>query len=257
MQNIEKLNREKIQLQINPTYLNNLTIELFDTIDSTNTYLLNQNKSETLSRALCFAETQTAGRGRQGKSWFSSNNNLSFSLLWRFDDFKKNNASLSLAIAVMVLNALKKYGINEKIFLKWPNDILFSERKLAGILIECVGNAAIIGIGLNLSLSMEQRKTWSDLEEIVGQKIERNYLAGLLVNELLEKLPLYQTSGLSAFMSEWEQYDLLKNKKIHIHTENEIISGVMRGINLQGELLLENSRGILRQFRCGEVSVRF
>lgn len=156
----------------------------------------------------------------------------------------------------MVVKALKKYGVPAGIQVKWPNDILFSARKLAGILVERSGNAVVIGVGINLNVSPEAEKTWISLAEIMQQPIARNYFAGLLLNELLANLPLYQTNGLAVFIPEWQQHDFLKEKNITLYTPQATLTGVMQGINGQGELLLQDEEGHQQQFCYGEVSVR-
>jgi len=229
-------------------------LDIFDSIDSTSTYLLSQAKSGP-SGWVCFAEQQTRGRGRLGRAWFSPYaENIYCSMLWRFSS-GQDISGLGIAIGVIVANTLKKYGAGN-IKLKWPNDILFNEKKLAGILLESIGSSVVIGIGINLTLHKNSEKNWTALDEIIGQPIKRNFFAGLLVNELLKKLPIYQSHGLTEFLNEWREYDFLFGKKIVIHLPDKKIIGVMEGINKNGELLLRNEKNELEHFRYGEVSVR-
>ena len=120
---------------------------------------------------VCFAEHQSAGKGRRGRQWVSPfGSNIYMSILWRFQqDGIACTAGLSLAVGVAVIRALKTYGFNE-VGLKWPNDIYCQGKKLGGILIEVSGEAdgpcaVIIGLGLNLFLP-----------EIQGQTITRHGL---------------------------------------------------------------------------------
>lgn len=254
----ELLNFEKILSAIEDNHRNLLSsLEIFDAIDSTNSYLLTKAKEGAPSGGVCFAEQQTHGRGRCGKSWFSPyGTNIYCSLLWRFDQYA-DLSGLSIAVGVMIVNVLKKYGIKNGLELKWPNDILFLQHKLGGILLECNNNAVIIGIGLNLSLpSVVKHENWIAIQDITGKTPARNYLAGLLVNELLAKLLLYQSQGLHAFLADWQQYDVLKNKSVMIHTPNAQYCGIMRGINEKGEILLQQDNGSVQCFCYGEVSVK-
>jgi BirA family biotin operon repressor/biotin-[acetyl-CoA-carboxylase] ligase len=252
---IEHLDSEKIKIAIEPENLHFLSrIEIFDNIDSTNTYLLNQAKMGAPSGSVCLAEEQTAARGRRGRTWFSARgSNIACSLLWRFSD--SSLSGLSIAVAVMVSNALKKYGILNGIQLKWPNDVLFDGRKLAGILLEQSNTGVVIGIGINLYLPSDADSKWISVQEI-SNNVARNYLVGLILNELLAKLPVYETRGLTGFINEWRQSDAFFNKTITVHTPEKIHVGIMQGINDQGELLLKDEQGNLQQFRYGEVSVR-
>jgi BirA family biotin operon repressor/biotin-[acetyl-CoA-carboxylase] ligase len=239
-------------------------LDIFDSINSTNTYLLECAKVGAPSGSVCFAEQQIQGRGRLGRTWFSPRGtNIYCSMLWYFSSEQTDLAGLSLAVAVMIAQALKKYGIAAGIELKWPNDILFSGRKLAGVLLERLPEkhgktAVVMGVGLNLQLAQteEDRANWIDVAEITRQPIARNYLAGLLVNELLSQITVYQQHGLRPFLDRWRFYNAMQGKEITVHTAREIITGVMEDISERGELLLRCKNGVLQCYQCGEVSVR-
>lgn len=251
----EMLDKNKICDVIEPFYRDDLALlEIFDSIDSTNTYLMHQAKAGALSGTCCFAEQQTAGRGRLGRAWCSPKGaNIYCSFLWRS---KQDKTGLSIAVGVMVAAVLRQYGILG-VQLKWPNDVLFSHRKLAGILLESYGDAVVIGMGLNMALPIDQRSPdWIDLDEITGQPIARNYFAGLLLNELLAKLPIFAARGLSVFLKEWQAQDILMNEPVTVETPEKKIAGIMRGLDETGAMLLETEQGNLLRFCYGEVSVR-
>ncbi len=257
---LELLNVEKISAAIESSNAARLAaLHIFDTIDSTNSYLLEKAKSNAPAGSVCLAEQQTKGRGRLGREWYSPYAvNIYCSILWRFPHLSQDISGLSIAVAVMVANALRKYGISAEIQLKWPNDVWVANRKLAGILLERNDKTGVvIGIGLNLDVQEANEKSWIDVAELTGRPVQRNFLVGLLLNELLEKLPVYATRGISAFLAEWEKADVLRNKVVSVQTPLQIISGTMRGISEQGELLLEDETGVVRRFSYGEVSVRF
>ena len=114
---LDKIAIESILSHESKRYLAQL--EIFDTLNSTNAYLLAGIKPSALSGWVCLAEEQTAGRGRQGKSWFSPKGaNIYCSLLWRFNNQQSSPITLPLAAAVMVMKALNRYGIHQKIKLK-------------------------------------------------------------------------------------------------------------------------------------------
>jgi BirA family biotin operon repressor/biotin-[acetyl-CoA-carboxylase] ligase len=232
-------------------------IEIFESLDSTNTYLLAAAKNGAKSGSICLAENQTHGRGRQGKHWFAAEGgSICCSLLWRFNDARPLTG-LSIAVAIMIATALRKYGIQNGITLKWPNDVLFDGKKLAGILLESNEPATIvIGVGLNLKLPNHADDNWVSLEKIVGQHIMRNYLTGLIVNELLSQLSIYEAQGLEGFLSRWESYDVLKGKPVVMSASGQYFEGVAQGINNQGELAVMDSQGQIKHFCYGEVSVR-
>jgi len=264
---LELLDADKIKMAIeheNQCCL--ASFNIFDSINSTNDYLLEYAKTGGSSGSVCFAEQQTKGRGRRGRVWYSPPGaNIYLSLLWHFPASQPDLPALSMAVAVMLVHALEKYGINAGLELKWPNDVLFAGRKLAGILLERLPEsngmiAVVIGIGLNLQLPTEElpsdREKWIDVAEMTGQPVKRNYLAGLIVNELLAKLSVYQAEGLKGFQASWARYDAMQGKSIVVHTALASVLGVMQGINRNGQLLLLTPAGEIQQFQCGEVSVR-
>src|SRR5205823_1336445 len=103
---LELLNAEKIHRVIEPLNMSRLALlEIFDTIDSTNSYLLEKAKKNAPSGSVCLAEQQTKGRGRLGREWYSPHAaNIYFSILWRFDNIPPDISGLSIAVAVMVAN---------------------------------------------------------------------------------------------------------------------------------------------------------
>ncbi len=236
---------------------------LLDSVDSTNDYLLAQAKTGSRAVLACFAEEQTAGRGRSAKTWYSPRGiNLYGSLLWHFQTTPPRLATLSLAVGVVLVKLLEGYGVTG-LRLKWPNDIYCEGRKLAGILIDSVrvGTAqqsVVIGVGINLS-GMAQSE-WADqaidLAAVLGHNVQRNALAGSLLNALLSALPRYADAGFDAFLADWQQYDALAGKNVVIRTPHTTHMGVACGVNEHGELLLRDHRGQLNRFHCGEVSVR-
>lgn len=254
----EPLTIEQIHLAIEPENTCHLSgMDIFDSIDSTNTWLLEKARQGAPSGSVCLAEEQTQGRGRLGRSWYSPRGtNIYCSLLWCFKDITQDLSGLGIAVGVMVINALRQYGIQSGLQLKWPNDVLAMNRKLSGILLERVGKySVVIGVGLNLDVRPAQEKNWIDISELTGRPAQRNFLTGLLLNEMLKQLPQFERQGLTPFLSEWKKHDALLDKNILIVTPEKNIRGVMRGITDAGELLLENETG-LQCFRYGEVSVR-
>lgn len=264
-QMIEWLNKPIIEAVLREQSRSRLAqLEIFETIDSTNTYLLTLAKNVSRSAYVCLAEEQTHGRGRQGKVWFSpKGTNIYCSLLWHFLPTQTDISSLSLAVGVMIIRALQRYGIHQAIQLKWPNDIYFSDRKLAGILVEGLPSRekkfpVVIGVGLNLQSPKENPVAQMSigLEEIAQCAVSRNQLAGLLIDELLYSLPYYETHGLSAFLDEWREADQLQGQYVVIRTSQYEVTGIALGIDKTGALTVRDQYGKLHAFRCGEVSAR-
>ena len=242
-------------------------LEVHDELASTNSYLLDIAQQQPARAWVCLAEYQTAGKGRRGRTWVSPfGHNIYLSLLWRFQDGPAAIAGLSLAIGVAVIRALRQAGITE-VGLKWPNDIYWRGRKLAGILIEVSGESsgpchAVIGLGLNLYLPPVQaeaiEQAWVDLQQILGEQIalQRNRWVALLLNEIVPVVADYQTRKLSDYVNEWRTYDCLAGQAVNIFMGEQVFAGIVRGVDNQGLLLLEDDAGNLRAFASGEVSFR-
>jgi len=131
-------------------------LHFYDSLDSTNTTIKSLPAEDNI--LVCCAETQTKGRGRFGRTWHSPvGENIYCSVKWPFSKPVLHLSGLSLVIALAVMATLQKLGFHQDIGIKWPNDILWQGKKLAGILIETQGTRelqVIIGIGMNISLKM-------------------------------------------------------------------------------------------------------
>ncbi len=242
-------------------------LEIHDQIDSTNTHLLEQARQGGETGWVCLAEQQTAGKGRRGRQWVSPfGHNVYLSILWRFQGGPAAIVGLSLAIGVAVVRALRSIGIPD-VGLKWPNDIYWQQRKLAGILIEVSGESsgpchAVIGLGLNVYLPPHQgqgiEQDWVDLFTILGESVQtkRNWLVGELINQLLPVLADYESRAFSQYVEEWRQYDCMQGKQVSIFMAEQTYHGEIAGIDEQGLLLLKQADGQTRAFASGEVSFR-
>lgn len=251
----ELLNSDLIKVSIDTKNLSLLgELLILDVVDSTNTYLLTLRKSESSKGIICFAEQQTEARGRLGRRWQGvPYANICCSIRWQFRALTKISG-LSIAIGVMVANVLRKYGLSQGIQLKWPNDVLYNGRKLSGILIETKQDRVVIGIGMNLYLPEDADPHWISVHEITGEAVGRNKVAGLLVNELLEQLPFFESQGLKGFLEDWQHYDALIEKPIILQAGDKKFMGIMQGITEQGELLLRDDNNQLLKFSYGEVT---
>ena len=241
------------------------TLEIHDTINSTNSYLVERSQNNVPSGFVCFAEHQTAGKGRRGRQWVSPyGSNIYVSILWRFQQGGiAGTAGLSLAIGIAVIRALKQHNIND-VGLKWPNDIYSQGKKLGGILIEVSGEAdgpcaAVIGLGLNLFLPETQAQgitqAWTDLTKIIGENpLIRNKLAGTILDHILSIINGFEMVGIKAYLDEWRSYDCLKGHTATLFIGQQQVEGIVEGIDENGLLLIKRSDGSIQAFASGEVS---
>lgn len=262
---VELLVSEKICQYLDPTAKKNLQkLEVFFELASTNTHLLEAVDDGKASGVICLAEQQTSGRGRRGRTWVSPfGGNLYLSVLWRFANGAAQLAGLSLAMAIAVTRALRESGL-DTVKVKWPNDILVSNRKLAGILLELAGEASgpcsvVIGVGLNMQMAVTDMSTvnqpWIDLETALGHRMSRNELAGKVINHLLAAIQEFEQDGLAPFLNEWQHQDVYAGQEVILHLPDEKIRGVVRGVDNTGALLLAQA-GEMRRFHSGEISLR-
>lgn len=239
-------------------------IEVHSLIDSTNDYLMRRLPNQLTQGQVCLAEYQSAGRGRRGRQWVSPfGSQIYLSMYWHLEQGLSAAMGLSLLSALAVSDAIFTVS-GVQVELKWPNDIYIGGVKLAGILIDLEGQAlepshSVIGIGLNLDMpkqaaeKIDQR--WTDLQSHSETKIDRNALSAQLITSLYSRLQQHKREGLIAMLDEWHAHDVYLNKRVKLLTGERETSGICRGINNQGALLLEVD-GQVKPIYGGEVSLR-
>ena len=234
---MHKLTQKEVFKGLN---LENIDFYLLDTVDSTNTFakekLLNKDYLVVIS------EQQTAGRGRQGKEWYSPNaGNIYMTIKFR----DKNPAPLSLIIGLLISEAMDSVSgqkINAE--LKWPNDLLINKKKICGILIESEMSADevefIVGIGINYSLPKKE-SWWGEIGELADILPREK-----LMNSILQNIINYKENGYKNWKDAWEK------RCMHIGIELKALSnnqkdtdiGIFKGINEEGKMLLQTERGL-------------
>ncbi|MBK1721687.1 bifunctional biotin--[acetyl-CoA-carboxylase] ligase/biotin operon repressor BirA [Thiocystis violacea] len=240
-------------------------LELHPRIDSTNAFLMRAALAGAPSGTACLAERQTAGRGRRGRAWISPfGANLYLSLLWRYPLAPAALGGLSLAAGAVVAEVLSASGA-EGLSLKWPNDILWRGRKLAGLLLEVAGESQgpsylVVGLGINFSMVASQGRAidqpWVALDEILsGPPVGRNALAATLLDALLDALERFGREGLTPFLGGWRSFDAFLGEPVRLLLGDRAIEGRHAGVADDGSLLLDTADG-RRVFQAGEVSLR-
>lgn len=220
-------------------------VDVFQSIESTNSYLLSQS-FENAKAKVCLAETQSAGRGRRGSDWESAPyRNIMLSVSWRFDHWPATITGLSLAVGLVVaeyLNAEYDAGIT----IKWPNDILSNKDKLGGILVDVAGESTgacnvVVGLGLNVhqpNWATEAEYQWQDLKGL-GITVDRNVLAADLISVISAMLSEFTKSGFTPLTQRWNSLSSYAGKTIRIQNEHQDIVGKMVGVDELGGLIVE------------------
>lgn len=265
MQPIKFLHSQQIKNYIShETCRSKVNIELFDSLPSTNLYLSKASyPSEKI--LICLAEAQTAGQGRLQRPWHSPfASNIYFSGSWSFGTNISKLAGLSLVIALAIVRMLASAGITQHIHIKWPNDILHQGKKLAGVLIQAMTDTqsmtqAIIGIGINVNMTQDPHahisQPWTSMQNILGKALDRNFLVGMLINELFQTIELFNAHGLSCLLPEWQHYDYLSGKTIRLNNQNKQIIGQATGINEVGEIMIKHANGKIFSYCAGEATI--
>lgn len=267
---VDLLDRDAILAEMVPAVRELLDpLEVLLTVDSTNRYVAERAAAQPGKTSVCVAEVQNAGRGRRGRSWIAPfGSGLCMSLSWQFAEAPPTFSALSLAVGVATVRALRRLGI-EGVGLKWPNDLIWRQRKLGGILIEMRGESAgpalvVIGIGINvrmpgsvrIMLAEQQAALISDLHEIMHESTPaRNALVAVLVEEVTQMLRIFGERGFEPFAEEWRQLDTLADASVRVISGSETTFGRARGVDMDGTLLVDVD-GALRRFASGDVSLR-
>lgn len=263
-QPVELLDREAILAAMQESGRGLLsTLELYPEIHSSNRHLMERLGQGLTAGHACMVERQLAGRGRRGRSWVSPfARNIYLSFYWRFEMSPQLLSGLGLALGTGVVRALCQLGVDDA-SLKWPNDVLWRGRKLAGILLEMSGENAgpyhvVVGVGMNVNMAghaADIDQPWVDLHSIAAEPPSRNRAAGVLLSQLLQVAHQFQHSGLAPFLEEWHAADACAGREVLIHQADQCIAGRAAGVDASGAILIETDSG-LRRFHSGDVSLR-
>ena len=257
--NKNPLDKEKILSKLSNEFKSKVVLEVFDTISSTNDYLLRKEKNKNKDIKICIAEEQTKGRGRRGKSWISPKfKNIYFSLNSYLK--KEDLSGLSIAVALSVSKVLTK--INVMSLIKWPNDLLVGNKKICGILIETakVGELTkvVIGIGINVNMEYSELidQEWTSIKLEKKQSVDRNSIITEMINQLCITLNKFEQEEFDYFLKKFTSLDLLKDKEFTLKDKpNETFIG--KGIDNKGLLIAQNLKDQrIVKFSSGEVSLK-
>jgi BirA family biotin operon repressor/biotin-[acetyl-CoA-carboxylase] ligase len=244
-------NLESFGIKLNTDFIGRNFI-YFEEIDSTNSYLLNQDNKINISGTVVLAEFQTKGRGRMDRVWKSdSAQNLTFSILFvknksLLESLNFLNFSAALAVASSIENL---YQLKPE--LKWPNDILINRKKTCGILIETVTTKneiekVVVGIGINVNQSQftgEYNYPPTSIRIQLGKEVERERLLAEILNNFEHYINKLKTNK-DNIINEWKMRCKMMGEKISVRLSNEIKYGIFDDIDENGFLLLRTKNGI-------------
>ena len=225
-----------------------LECHFFDSIESTNIFLT--NKPFTNKVQLCVTREQTQGKGQHGRHWEShKDSSILFSIKRNFPQ-ECNLNGLSLIVGLAIVKVLEKECLVEGFKIKWPNDIYFENKKLAGVLLENKmqsGNqSVVIGVGLNYSIdqSMIFEIPWTDLAKITKTLPDIKLLTAEIINNILVMSEHFSAFGFDDFRLDWKRYDMLRGSKVKSTDLKNFFEGEVLGVSSQGALKIFTKNGV-------------
>lgn len=237
----------------------------YDSIDSTNEEAKRKAAQGAPDESLCFADNQTAGKGRRGRRWISpKGEDIFFSLLLR-PELPVESASMLTLVAALAAAAVSERYSGEACGIKWPNDIVLHNKKICGILTE-MGlemndiSYIVVGVGFNVNRA-EFSEDISDMATSLcretGKKIPRaRFLADFLIEFMSRYRKFLKEQNLVSFVEEYESRLVNIGRKVKIIRKGQEEIQTAIGINEKGELIVQKENGELETVFTGEVSVR-
>jgi len=239
-------------------------IHAFGELDSTNSEAYRMAREGAGEGEVVVADCQLRGKGRLGRRWLSPPGvNLYVSIILRPPILIRNAPLITLMAAVATAKATKGItGLEPQI--KWPNDLLINNKKVAGLLNEMKCKAGkvefvILGIGININMTLgmvpeEMRSTATSLREELGYDISRVEFLSTLLRELEGGYQGFLTGELGRILRQWEEFSQMVGKLVEMKSFNEVIRGRVKGIDSNGSLLLSAPDGSERKVIAGDIS---
>ena len=245
-------------------YLNQKqNIEIFNELDSTNNYLKKLGSQGEKNTTLVIAESQTGGRGRMGRSFYSPNGTgIYFSLLLHPEFSAEKSLLFTVMAAVSVAETVMKYNSND-VKIKWVNDIYIDGKKVCGILTEGAINSnkkldyAVVGIGINVIAP--ENGFPDDIKDVATAIFPGNTEENIkekIVAEVVNKFfKMYNGIDID-FVKRYKEYSYLTGKDINIISGDNIRPAHVIDITDDCHLLVKNENDEIEEISSGDVSVR-
>jgi len=261
-----KVYAEEIRYHLETQLFGKKELHYFESIDSTNVHAREAALHGCEEGVVFIAETQTAGHGRRGRSWFSgAETGLCLSLVLRPHFAPAQLTLLPLLTAVAVLEAIEMTtGLQASV--KWPNDLLLGGKKICGILTEASFDLEtidyiVIGVGLNVNTTAEQipvelKDIATSLHLEAGDLFNRAALVRAFLTCFEERYLHSCANGFDDVMAVWQEKNCTTGHPVIIQQENQQIEGVAEGITQEGALILRTPEGGIEYIMSGDLSVR-
>lgn len=235
-----------------------------DVTDSTNRQAMVLAAAGAPEGTLVVAETQTGGRGRRGRVWFSpTGENIYASVILRPTIPPSQAPRITLMTAVALAEALRKQA-NLPARIKWPNDVLISGKKIAGILTEIstdMDRVDYVVIGLGVNVNTREADLPSDIAELAtsvriasGSRVSRATLLCGILESIDACYTQFQEEGFSPIMDRWRRYNNVIGQRVSVDMLGKRHIGTVENVNDDGVLILRSDDGHLTRIFSGDVT---
>ncbi len=220
-------------------------------VESTNEYV-----KQMLDRApegtVVIADTQSAGKGRMGRSWYSPEGGLWMSVLLQYG----HGNLVSLGAGVAVCEALEPFGLEPR--MKWPNDILLNNKKIAGILCEIIDDKMVLGIGVNLNvchfpddLLNKASSVFIETKKHVDPQSFYHHMC-----QTLDRNYQYLKEGnVETLLSKWRRYSIMVGRDVNISVHDRKIVGKVLDVDQEGALMVVRADYSIEHVLAGECTL--
>jgi BirA family biotin operon repressor/biotin-[acetyl-CoA-carboxylase] ligase len=260
-----KLNLDRLQEGLRTRRLGR-SVFFSNVVGSTNEWAKELAAYGAAEGTVAVAETQTRGRGRLGREWFSPKGGLWFSVILRPNLKPAEVVGLVFVAGLAVAEVLRElYSLEAE--TKWPNDVLVNESKVCGILTEMntVGarvNFVVVGVGVNANFDVakvfpeELREAAVSLENVLGRKVRLEELFRALLEKLEYFYELLLKEGFDPILAEWKKYAGFLGCHVEVISGTEKWVGLALDVDYDGSLILRLKDGTVKHVLVGDVTLR-
>jgi BirA family biotin operon repressor/biotin-[acetyl-CoA-carboxylase] ligase len=238
-------------------------IRIFQEIDSTNLEAIRQAQKGAPEGLVILADSQSQGRGRSGRNWYSPPGlNIYCSVILRPHFLPSEAPRISFLAAVAAAWSCQK-TFNFSPLIKWPNDLLYEGKKFAGILSEMKAVASsiryvVLGIGINVNITHELlppelADSSTSIREVMGHPVSREELTKSLLKELDYWYGVLLKEGFHPIREEWNRMSALNGWIIQVRDGDTILAGKALALQEDGTLILHALDGTIHQLVAGDI----
>lgn len=232
------------------------TVRHFDTVASTNDLAADRAVKGDPEGTVVWADSQSSGRGRSGRTWTSPSGNLYCSVILRPESDLASAANLSFVVANALRSAISECCPYIQPQLKWPNDILISGKKICGILLESGakgGLHVVAGTGINVAAVPSELNASSTSLAMEGCSVSPRELLSVYLFALADRLSRWRQFGFKDIREEWLEHCTGLGQPVVVRAGNSRTSGIFEGLDPDGALILRKEEGELSTFLAADI----